>query len=94
MARKIERWAFEQASRVVMNSESAVTLYRDAYEGILPAEHFEFIRNHFDETLYDPLPSPPSIDDPFRVVFWASHPHSEMVNSSLKPGGVLSTAKS
>ena len=70
MARKIERWAFEQASRVVMNSESAVTLYRDAYEGILPAEHFEFIRNHFDETLYDPLPSPPSIDDPFRVVFF------------------------
>ena len=34
MARKIERWAFERASRVVMNSESAVTLYRDAYEDI------------------------------------------------------------
>jgi glycosyltransferase involved in cell wall biosynthesis len=70
LAKKIEKWAFTQASRVVMNSESAVGLYREAYADILPATHFEVIRNHFDEALYDPLPAPPGAHGPFRVIFF------------------------
>lgn len=70
VARTIEAGAFRRAGRVVMNSASALAHYRAVYEGVLPAEHFECIRNHFDPALYGPLPSPPGADGPFEVVFF------------------------
>lgn len=70
VARAVEAGAFRRAGRVVMNSASALAHYRAVYDGVLPAEHFECIRNHFDPDLYGPLPTPPGADGPFEVVFF------------------------
>lgn len=70
IARRFEATVFRRASRVVMNSEAAQAHYRAVYADMLPAEHFECIRNHFDPALYDPLPDPPGPDGRFDVIYF------------------------
>lgn len=70
IAAAVEAAVFRRAGRVVMNSEAALAHYREVYAGVLPAEHFACIRNHFDPELYDPAPPPPGREGPFTVVFF------------------------
>ena len=70
MANTLESLAFHRARRVVLNSASSLALYREAYAGRLPPEHFAMIRNHYDPDLYDAAPPAPGPDGPFRIVFY------------------------
>lgn len=75
VANRLETWAFQRAQRVVLNSASSLKLYREAYAGRFPPEHFEMVRNHFDPGLYDAAPPPPGLAPPFRIVFFGHlHP--------------------
>jgi hypothetical protein len=55
--RRMERFAFNAASRIVLNTERCRTLYVDAYAGRIPAARFSAIRNAFDLTLFAPAES-------------------------------------
>ena len=70
LARRLEGGAFAQASKIVINSDSALRRYQMRYVGKLPAERFALIRNHFDPEMLSERPPEPGTDGPFRVVFF------------------------
>lgn len=69
-ATRLERKYFRHASAVILNTRSSRDAYRHAYRDLLPAEHFSFIRNHFDPDLFDPHPPTPTATGPFKIVFY------------------------
>lgn len=70
LAQRIERAQFKRASAVILNTKASQDAYRQAYEGVIPAERFTFIRNHFDPSLYDGQPTPPGAEGPFKIIFF------------------------
>lgn len=66
----IERWLFRSAKKVVLNTESALQMYRNHYSDEFPPERFGCIRNHFDPLLYAPGPEPPKPDSPFQILYY------------------------
>jgi len=71
LLRRCERALFEQAARVVLNTEAARSAYVSAYAGRVPGERFVAIRNAFDRGLFsEPAQTEQSPDDPFVVLYF------------------------
>jgi hypothetical protein len=61
VVRRCEEAFFRSAAKVVLNAESAWAAYVDAYAGRIPTGRFTYIRNAYDETIFEPCAaSPPS----------------------------------
>lgn len=67
---RTECFAFERASAVVLNTETALTAYRETYRGRIEPERFTCIRNHFDPVLYEGAPPSRRPGGPFRIVYY------------------------
>jgi hypothetical protein len=69
--RAYERRLFRRAAAVVLNTEAARDCYAEAYAGDIPTERFHFVRNAFDEGLFDTAPELPP-DPVFTVMYFGT----------------------
>jgi hypothetical protein len=67
-----ERQIFGRADAIILNTESALDAYREAYAGAPAAARMSCIRNAFDPELYCAPAPAPSPDDrgPFRIGYY------------------------
>jgi glycosyltransferase involved in cell wall biosynthesis len=65
-----ERICFSRAAKIILNTEQTLKAYLEVFDGVLPADKFSVIRNHFDAELYEKLPKPPGTELPFRLVYY------------------------
>ena len=66
-----ERRLFSRADRVILNTESCETAYRERDGSLLPADRFTFIRNAFDSSMFGEWSPPrPLIDRPFELTYF------------------------
>jgi hypothetical protein len=56
---QLEREFFQRATRIILNTESALEAYRAHYGGIIPGERFTVLRSSFEPEMYGPAPVPP-----------------------------------
>jgi hypothetical protein len=69
--RAYERRIFQRSAAVVLNTEAARDCYAEAYAGVIPAERFHFVRNAFDEGLFDRAPDLPP-EPVFTVMYFGT----------------------
>jgi hypothetical protein len=69
--RAYERRIFRRAAAVVLNTEAARECYAAAYAGVVPSDRFHFVRNAFDEGLFDVAPELPP-DPVFTVMYFGT----------------------
>jgi glycosyltransferase involved in cell wall biosynthesis len=67
---ELEREFFQRATRIILNTESALEAYRSHYVGIIPAERFTVLRSSFEPGLYGPAPASPGKDGPFEILYF------------------------
>ena len=67
----LERYGFQRASKVILNTESALRAHQEAYASTIPPERFTFIRNQYDPALYETPPaSPREKNTAFLMVYY------------------------
>ena len=67
---QLEREFFHRATRIILNTESALEAYRSHYGGIIPAERFTVLRSSFEPELYGPAPKPPGKTGTFDILYF------------------------
>ncbi len=67
---QLEREFFQRATRIILNTESALEAYRSHYGGIIPAERFTVLRSSFEPALYGPAPKPPGKTGTFDILYF------------------------
>jgi glycosyltransferase involved in cell wall biosynthesis len=68
---KIERGLFEQADRVLLNTQTCLDAYRELYAD-LPPERMEVLRNAFDPADRPATPPAPSDDSPITLLHFGN----------------------
>ncbi len=70
----IEASLFKKAAKVILNTRLCRDAYIDRYAGRIPAERFTFIRNAFDEGVFNPLTNEATADDSsaFKVLYFGT----------------------
>ena len=67
---QLERELFQRATRIILNTESALEAYRSHYGGIIPAQRFTVLRSSFEPELYGPAPEPPGKTGTFEILYF------------------------
>jgi glycosyltransferase involved in cell wall biosynthesis len=70
LVHRLERFCFEHADRVVLNTEAAAERYREHYRGEFPGERFTAIRNSFDPELFEEVDPEPL--DRFTLLYFGT----------------------